>query len=130
MPAGIPVGTLAIGKPGAINAALLAASVLSLSDETISNDSMLGAKNAQIWLPSNLQTRNDKTSLPPSLWQCAGTGNWTAIRMLSLAGAQLGFKTHIYGPEENAPAQSLMATTTADYRDETALRISLNPWMW
>ena len=36
MPAGIPVGTLAIGKPGAINAALLAASVLSLSDDTIS----------------------------------------------------------------------------------------------
>jgi len=28
MPAGIPVGTLAIGKPGAINAALLAASIL------------------------------------------------------------------------------------------------------
>ena len=36
MPAGIPVGTLAIGKPGAINAALLTASVLSLLDETIS----------------------------------------------------------------------------------------------
>jgi 5-(carboxyamino)imidazole ribonucleotide mutase len=32
MPAGVPVGTLAIGKPGAINAALLAASVLALSD--------------------------------------------------------------------------------------------------
>jgi 5-(carboxyamino)imidazole ribonucleotide mutase len=32
MPGGIPVGTLAIGKPGAINAALLAASVLGLSD--------------------------------------------------------------------------------------------------
>jgi 5-(carboxyamino)imidazole ribonucleotide mutase len=32
MPAGIPVGTLAIGKPGAINAALLAASVLALTD--------------------------------------------------------------------------------------------------
>jgi len=29
MPAGIPVGTLAIGKPGAINAALLAAAILS-----------------------------------------------------------------------------------------------------
>src|SRR5207253_5456934 len=29
MPAGVPVGTLAIGKPGAINAALLAASVRS-----------------------------------------------------------------------------------------------------
>lgn len=33
MPAGIPVGTLAIGKAGAVNAALLAASVLSLADK-------------------------------------------------------------------------------------------------
>ncbi|WP_320822102.1 5-(carboxyamino)imidazole ribonucleotide mutase [Reinekea sp.] len=32
MPAGIPTGTLAIGKAGAINAALLAASILSLDD--------------------------------------------------------------------------------------------------
>ena len=32
MPAGVPVGTLAIGKAGAINAALLAASVLALQD--------------------------------------------------------------------------------------------------
>ncbi|MCX7353689.1 MAG: 5-(carboxyamino)imidazole ribonucleotide mutase [Alphaproteobacteria bacterium] len=32
MPGGVPVGTLAIGKPGAINAALLAASILALSD--------------------------------------------------------------------------------------------------
>jgi 5-(carboxyamino)imidazole ribonucleotide mutase len=35
MPAGIPVGTLAIGKPGAINAALLAAAVLALSDTAL-----------------------------------------------------------------------------------------------
>lgn len=35
MPGGIPVGTLAIGEPGAINAALLAASVLSLSNADI-----------------------------------------------------------------------------------------------
>jgi 5-(carboxyamino)imidazole ribonucleotide mutase len=35
MPGGIPVGTLAIGKPGAINAALLAAAVLALSDVEI-----------------------------------------------------------------------------------------------
>lgn len=35
MPAGVPVGTLAIGKSGAINAALLAASVLSLSDAAL-----------------------------------------------------------------------------------------------
>ena len=36
MPAGVPVGTLAIGKPGAINAALLAASVLALNDPVLS----------------------------------------------------------------------------------------------
>ena len=35
MPPGIPVGTLAIGNAGAINAALLAASVLSLSDPAL-----------------------------------------------------------------------------------------------
>jgi len=35
MPSGIPVGTLAIGKAGAINAALLATSVLSLGDAAI-----------------------------------------------------------------------------------------------
>ena len=33
MPAGIPVGSMAIGKAGAINAALLAAAILALSDE-------------------------------------------------------------------------------------------------
>jgi 5-(carboxyamino)imidazole ribonucleotide mutase len=36
MPPGIPVGTLAIGKAGAVNAALLAASVLALGDENLS----------------------------------------------------------------------------------------------
>jgi 5-(carboxyamino)imidazole ribonucleotide mutase len=35
MPGGIPVGTLAIGKAGAINAALLAAAVLALSDAAL-----------------------------------------------------------------------------------------------
>ena len=35
MPKGIPVGTVAIGKDGAINAALLAASIISLSDKKI-----------------------------------------------------------------------------------------------
>jgi 5-(carboxyamino)imidazole ribonucleotide mutase len=35
MPAGIPVGTLAIGRSGAINAALLAAAILALSDAAV-----------------------------------------------------------------------------------------------
>lgn len=35
MPAGIPTGTLAIGRAGAINAALMAGSILSISDEAV-----------------------------------------------------------------------------------------------
>jgi 5-(carboxyamino)imidazole ribonucleotide mutase len=35
MPAGIPVGALAIGRAGAINAALMAAAILATSDTTI-----------------------------------------------------------------------------------------------
>ena len=35
MPAGIPVGTLAIGKPGAINEGLLAAAILATSDDAL-----------------------------------------------------------------------------------------------
>ncbi len=37
MPGGVPVGTLAIGKAGAINAGLMAASILSLNDDAIAN---------------------------------------------------------------------------------------------
>src|SRR5437867_2696839 len=37
MPAGVPVGTLAIGEPGAKNAALLAAEILALSDDKIAS---------------------------------------------------------------------------------------------
>lgn len=50
MPAGIPVGTLAIGKAGATNAALLAAAVLALSDDIIANnlDDWRSAQTASI----------------------------------------------------------------------------------
>ena len=37
MPKGIPVGTLAIGEDGAINAALLAASIIAVSDSKVKN---------------------------------------------------------------------------------------------
>ena len=37
MPAGVPVGTLAIGRAGAVNAALLAASVLALNDQGLAD---------------------------------------------------------------------------------------------
>ncbi|MFC3703802.1 5-(carboxyamino)imidazole ribonucleotide mutase [Devosia honganensis] len=37
MPGGVPVGTMAIGEPGAINAALMAAAMLALADEDLAD---------------------------------------------------------------------------------------------
>ena len=55
MPAGVPVGTLAIGEAGAVNAALLAASVLALSDKRV-------AKSLESWR----QARTDAVGEDPS----------------------------------------------------------------
>lgn len=55
MPAGIPVGTLAIGKAGAVNAALLAAAVLALSDADL-------AKRLDAWR----QARTDAVAEHPA----------------------------------------------------------------
>jgi len=52
MPAGIPVGTLAVGKAGAINAALLAAAVVALGDARVckSLDRWRAARTAAVGL--------------------------------------------------------------------------------
>jgi 5-(carboxyamino)imidazole ribonucleotide mutase len=46
MPAGIPVATLAIGKPGAINAGLTAVAILALSDQELA-DRLVAYRKAQ-----------------------------------------------------------------------------------
>ncbi len=50
MPAGVPVGTLAIGQPGAANAALLAASVLAAFDDALAErlDAWRAARTAAV----------------------------------------------------------------------------------
>jgi 5-(carboxyamino)imidazole ribonucleotide mutase len=50
MPRGVPVGTLAIGESGAVNAALLAASILSLVDEALRErlDAFRAAQTARV----------------------------------------------------------------------------------
>jgi 5-(carboxyamino)imidazole ribonucleotide mutase len=46
MPKGIPVGTLAVGSAGAINAAILSAEIIALSDPTV-RESVLKFREAQ-----------------------------------------------------------------------------------
>ncbi|MFH1792967.1 MAG: 5-(carboxyamino)imidazole ribonucleotide mutase [Pseudomonadota bacterium] len=55
MPAGIPVGTLAIGRAGAVNAALLAAAVLALHDDVLAER-----------LDAFRKAQSDKVALTPS----------------------------------------------------------------
>ena len=53
MPRGIPVGTVAIGDDGAINAALLAASIIAINDKKIK-------KNLTLWRTNQSRAVNKK----------------------------------------------------------------------
>ncbi len=55
MPAGVPVGTLAIGRAGAVNAALLAAAVLALSDPAL-------AQRLEAWRRAQTQAVAERPS--------------------------------------------------------------------
>ncbi|MEK6542399.1 MAG: 5-(carboxyamino)imidazole ribonucleotide mutase [Pseudomonadota bacterium] len=60
MPAGVPVGTLAIGKAGAINAALLAAAILALDDIAL-------AVRLAAWRAANTASVADRPDGAPKL---------------------------------------------------------------
>ena len=68
MPAGVPVGTLAIGKPGAINAALLAAQILALKRPEIA-ETLARRRDAQ-----TRDVLNEKLPTPPKAEGRGGAG--------------------------------------------------------
>ena len=57
MPGGIPVGTLAIGNPGAKNAALLAASIIALFDKKVKKKLDSGRKKQTNKVPTRPQNK-------------------------------------------------------------------------
>lgn len=75
MPAGIPVGTLAIGKAGAVNAALLAASILALNDariraaldafRTAQTEAVLAHTDPAVEVPTRRQRPRKKSTKTP-----------------------------------------------------------------
>ena len=103
MPAGVAVGTLAIGVPGAKNAALLAASIIGLHDDQ-------GPRGGQE-VPA---TPNEKRSRP----EVAMTGRSALLpgatigvmgggqlgRMFAIAARRMGYHVHTFSPERNGPA--------------------------
>ena len=122
MPGGIPVGTLAIGRAGAINAALLAAAILALADPAI--DAALVAWRAR-QTEAVAETPDDGTAVVTTIAP-GGTigilGGGQLGRMAAMAAARLGYRCHIFAPEDESPAADVAAAwTRADYDDEAAL---------
>jgi 5-(carboxyamino)imidazole ribonucleotide mutase len=90
MPKGVPVGTLAIGKAGAANAALLAAEMLATTDARFMNGWRRGARRARrkCWSKLRSGVARESFSEPPPLKKldCAArrlmafwaAGNWDA----------------------------------------------------
>ena len=65
MPAGIPVGTLAIGKAGAANAGILAAEILALSDEALA--ARLAASRREMAAKVEARSKEARIQLPALL---------------------------------------------------------------
>ena len=87
MPAGIPVGTLAIGRAGAVNAALLAAAILALSDAGIAERLDAYRAGRRRLSPNARRTTRDMLK-PGDTIGILGGGQ--LARMLALAAAPLG----------------------------------------
>ena len=120
MPAGIPVGTLAIGKAGAVNAALLAAAVLALQDPALAERLDAWRRRQSKGVPEHPAHRGGRgrfmtAKLGPAL--APGTpigilGSGQLGRMAALAAHRLGYPCHIFGPEAGAPANQVTALAT------------------
>ena len=105
MPPGVPVGTLAIGKAGAINAALLAASVLALADAALAERLEAWRKQQTDAVAKTPEGRGVIAQTPP-LGPDATIGilgGGQLGRMLALAAARLGFKCHVLCPDPHSP---------------------------
>ena len=130
MPAGVPVGTLAIGKAGAINAALLAASVLALSDAALADAARRLAQETYgrgRRAPGGIGvTESNQVKLKPG--DTIGIlGGGQLGRMLAMAAARLGLRCQIFSPDPESPAFDVVLNATcAEYADVEALEVFAN----
>ena len=107
MPAGVPVGTLAIGEPGAKNAALLAVSILALHDEALRGEvgeAYRAAQTAKVRAAETAcrQSMSDRNrSFPAAIVGCLGGGQLG--RMFALAARRMGYRVHTVDPTPDSP---------------------------
>ena len=121
MPAGVPVGTLAIGQAGAVNAALLAAAVLALNDPALAERLDAWRARADGGGRGVPQRRRSGMILAPGA-TIGILGSGQLGRMLAMAALKLGLRCHVYAPERDAPAYDAASErTVAAFDDEAAL---------
>ena len=126
MPGGIPVGTLAIGKAGAINAALLAAASLGnkYPDDSRSASQISLRHKPKTFsllpilrnLPANNPQQKRKAQVTIGI-----LGGGQLGYMLALAGYPLDFHFRFLDPSPQAPVGRIATRVTAEYTDFEAL---------
>ena len=111
MPKGVPVGTLAIGKPGAANAALLAAEILATTDAASMSGWPRGARRGRrkcsirnwIWSCLGERLRNRSSRRIIQLFEPGGLiailGGGQLGRMTAMAARTMGYRVRVMDPE-------------------------------
>ncbi len=114
MPAGVPVGTLAIGRSGAVNAALLAASIVASDDQEVRDRRWpSGASQTAAVLADPDPPRDDPSR------HCFGGGQLG--RMLALAALPLDVRCVTVDPATDSPAAQVAPSIVGAYDDPDAL---------
>ena len=121
MPAGVAVGTLAIGVAGAKNAALLAASIVGLHDAKVRRAVReISSAPDEIGPRAKAAMRADQPLLPGAKIGVMGGGQLG--RMFAIAARRMGYRVHTFSPEKDGPAAQLSDyATAASYDDEEAV---------
>ena len=118
MPAGVPVGTLAIGRAGAVNAALLAAAIVARSDEGVRE--RLARYRAEQTESVLGESRPGQVTLC-YLATVGVIGGGQLGRMLALAGIPLGLSFRFLDPSPDAPAAAVGELLVGEYDDPELL---------
>ena len=120
MPAGVPVGTLAIGAAGAKNAALLAVGILALHDDGPAYPSAGISRRANRGGPGGFGTAGMSVFLPGSTIGVMGGGQLG--RMFAMAAHRMGYRVHSFSPDSETPAgQICEQEVAAPYEDRAAV---------
>ena len=100
MPGGVPVGTLAIGKAGATNAALLAAAILALADPKLRRAAARrSARSRRRRSPRHRRTAVKRRDRAPPGATIGILGGGQLGRMLAIAARRMGYRVHVLSPD-------------------------------